>query len=43
MNEESERIRKWLWPSLRYYPSLFLEGLIKTMKNLGMAGLLSDI
>jgi hypothetical protein len=22
------------WPSLRYYPSIFLEGLRKTMKNL---------
>jgi hypothetical protein len=26
--------RKRLWPNLRYYPGIFVDGLKKTMKNL---------
>jgi hypothetical protein len=26
--------RNWLWPNLRYYPGILLEGLRKTMKDL---------
>jgi hypothetical protein len=25
--------RKWLWPNLRYFPELFLEGLNKTVRS----------
>jgi hypothetical protein len=33
--------RKWLWTNLRCYPGIGLEGLRKTMKNLGLACLLA--
>lgn len=32
MNNELERLQKQFWPSLKYYPSIYLEGLDKNMK-----------
>jgi hypothetical protein len=35
--------KKRLWPNLRYYPGIFLEGMRKTTKNPGrIAGLWAD-
>jgi hypothetical protein len=35
--------RKRLWPNLRYYPRIFLEGLRKTMKDLRRVGVAAEI
>jgi hypothetical protein len=34
---------KLLWPNLRYFPGICLEGMRKTIKNLGLAGLRAEI
>jgi hypothetical protein len=34
MNNQLKRTWKLSWPYLRYYPSIFLEGLRKTIQNL---------
>jgi hypothetical protein len=44
INNELERIRKWLWLNLRYYPGIFLEKL-KKMRNFSCqnARLISEV
>jgi hypothetical protein len=35
--------RKWLWPNLRYYPGICLEGLTKPMKTSVRTGFWAEI
>jgi hypothetical protein len=35
--------RKFSWPNLKQYIDIYLEGLSKSTKNLGIAGVLADI
>jgi hypothetical protein len=35
--------RKWSWPNLRCYPDIFLEGLRKSTKKLGIVSLEADV
>jgi hypothetical protein len=37
-NNKFRRLYKWLWPILQYYTRSYLEGLRKTMNNLGLDG-----
>jgi hypothetical protein len=44
MNNELEGYgRKWLWPTLRYYPSICLKEWRKIMKILRIASLWAEI